>query len=140
MIEESEGTPSTALREIALLKRLEGNRHILHLMETERSKTCLTLIFELCQQDLKKFMDGYKRPSVGHASLVPGPVPADIARDLTYQMLTGIQSMHDGHVMHRDLKVCLNGTRSSVVDWRCSTTHLFIPPVSYRVLVFSFPH
>ena len=53
---EDEGIPSTAIREISLLKLLE-HPNIVRLHDVVHSQTQLTLVFEFLDQDLKKYMD-----------------------------------------------------------------------------------
>jgi cyclin-dependent kinase len=53
---EEEGIPSTAIREISLLKLLE-HPNIVKLHDVVHSDTQLTLVFEYLDQDLKKYLD-----------------------------------------------------------------------------------
>ena len=55
---EDEGVPSTALREISLLKELE-HPNVVKLLDVEHSQvpSRLYLVFEWLDQDLKKYMD-----------------------------------------------------------------------------------
>ena len=55
---ESEGVPSTAIREISLLKELE-HPAIVQLLDVVHSDQKLYLVFEFLDKDLKKFMDDY---------------------------------------------------------------------------------
>ncbi|KAK2195771.1 bifunctional Protein kinase [Babesia duncani] len=54
--EEYEGIPSTAIREISLLKELH-HPNIVWLRDVIHSEKCLTLVFEYLDQDLKKLLD-----------------------------------------------------------------------------------
>mmetsp|Transcript_10949 Transcript_10949/g.12416 ORF Transcript_10949/g.12416 Transcript_10949/m.12416 type:complete len:117 (-) Transcript_10949:12-362(-) len=62
---EDEGVPSTALREISLLRELE-HPNIVKLIDVEHSQvpSRLYLVFEWLDQDLKKYMD-----SVGQSGM-----------------------------------------------------------------------
>lgn len=51
-----QGVPSSALREICLLKELK-HRNIVRLYDILHSDKKLTLVFEHCDQDLKKYFD-----------------------------------------------------------------------------------
>ena len=51
-----QGVPSSALREICLLKELK-HRNIVRLHDVLHSDRKLTLVFEHCDQDLKKYFD-----------------------------------------------------------------------------------
>ncbi len=53
---ESEGVPSTAIREISLLKELD-HPNIVRLLDVVHSEKKLYLVFEYLDQDLKKYMD-----------------------------------------------------------------------------------
>lgn len=111
-IDRAEGTPSTAIREIALMKVLAGHPNILTLLDVTHDDKTLTLVFEFCKEDLKHFIDGFKPPpppaSAKNANrAVAAAIPVGIVKDLTYQMLKGIAKMHEHHIIHRDLKVCL---------------------------------
>lgn len=50
------GVPSSALREICLLKELK-HKNIVRLYDVLHSDKKLTLVFEHCDQDLKKYFD-----------------------------------------------------------------------------------
>lgn len=53
---EQEGIPSTAIREIALLKELQ-HPNIVRLVNVLHTDKKLTLVFEYLDQDLKKLLD-----------------------------------------------------------------------------------
>lgn len=53
---EEEGVPSTAIREISLLKELR-HPNIVRLYDVLHTEKKLTLIFEYLDSDLKKFLD-----------------------------------------------------------------------------------
>lgn len=55
---EDEGIPSTAIREIALLKELQ-HPNIVRLVNVLHTDKKLTLVFEYLDQDLKKLLDSY---------------------------------------------------------------------------------
>ena len=56
---EEEGVPSTAIREIAILKELE-HVNVVDLVDLIFSERQLTLVFEFCESDLKKDLDKAK--------------------------------------------------------------------------------
>lgn len=89
---ETEGVPSTAIREISLLKELD-HRNIVKLLDVIHSEKKLYLVFEFLSQDLKKFMDGQ-----------PKGIPTTLAKSYLYQLLQGISYCHSHRVLHRDLK------------------------------------
>jgi len=57
--QDDDGVPSTALREISILKELD-HPNIVRLLDVEHSQQPqrLYLVFEWLEQDLKKYMDG----------------------------------------------------------------------------------
>ena len=58
---EDEGIPSTAIREIALLKELQ-HPNIVRLVNVLHTDKKLTLVFEFLDQDLKKLLDSSQDP------------------------------------------------------------------------------
>ena len=89
---EEEGVPCTAIREISLLLNL-NHPCIVRLFEVVHEDTTLTLVFEYCDQDLKKFMD-----ENGGKCAMP------VLKSFAYQLLKGVAVCHDHKVLHRDLK------------------------------------
>jgi len=89
---EDEGIPSTAIREISILKELQ-HPNIVRLHDVIHTEKKLTLVFEYLDQDLKKFLD----------SEIDKPTPMIIKNSL-YQLLAGVSFCHDRRVLHRDLK------------------------------------
>jgi hypothetical protein len=61
---EDEGVPSTALREISLLKEL-NHPNIVQLKDVEHADGRLYLVFEWVDKDLKKYMDRSVRAAAG---------------------------------------------------------------------------
>ena len=59
---EQEGIPSTAIREIALLKELQ-HPNIVRLVNVLHTDKKLTLVFEYLDQDLKKMLDNCQHQS-----------------------------------------------------------------------------
>jgi cyclin-dependent kinase len=90
---EDEGIPSTAIREIALLKQLQ-HPNIVRLYDVVHTEKRLTLVFEFLDQDLKKYLD-----TSGDKGLKP-----EVVRSFLYQLLLGIHYCHKNRVLHRDLK------------------------------------
>jgi serine/threonine protein kinase len=90
---EDEGVPSTALREISLLKELD-HPNIVQLLDVEHSENRLYLVFEWLAQDLKVYMDSCRKTGM-HMSLI---------KSYLFQLVRGIDFCHTRGVMHRDLK------------------------------------
>ena len=91
-MDPEEGAPSTAIREISLMKELK-HPNIVFLHDVIHTERTLTLVFEYMDQDLKKFMD-----SQGGALSQP------LIENFMYQLLKGIHFCHENRVLHRDLK------------------------------------
>lgn len=89
---DEEGVPSTTIREIALLKEL-NHPNIVTLREVLNSDSKLTLVFEYCEYDLRKYID------MKHRKL---EIP--IIKRFLFQLLAGIAFCHSRHILHRDLK------------------------------------
>lgn len=88
---EDEGVPSTALREISVLKDLEhGN--VVRLEDVVSHNNKLYLVFEYLDQDLKRYIDD-----------CPALAP-DLIQSYMHQLLTGLAFCHSNRVLHRDLK------------------------------------
>lgn len=93
-LDAEEGTPSTAIREISLMKELK-HVNIVRLYDVIHTETKLVLIFEYCERDLKKYMDTHG----DRGALDPATV-----RSFMYQLLKGTAFCHENRVLHRDLK------------------------------------
>eukprot|EP00923_Selenidium_pygospionis_P041524 GHVN01071971.1.p1 GENE.GHVN01071971.1~~GHVN01071971.1.p1 ORF type:complete len:304 (+),score=25.73 GHVN01071971.1:367-1278(+) len=91
--QEDEGIPSTAIREISLLKEL-NHPNIVKLCDVMHTEKRLTLVFEYLDQDLKKLLD--------HTS--DGGLPPKTVQSYLYQLLDGVAYCHQHRVLHRDLK------------------------------------
>lgn len=59
MHSESEGVPSTAIREISLLKELT-HPNVVQLLDVVHCERKLFLVFEFLTHDLKKYLDSLK--------------------------------------------------------------------------------
>ncbi|RWR95441.1 cell division control protein 2 [Cinnamomum micranthum f. kanehirae] len=89
----NEGVPSTAIREISLLKEMQhGN--IVRLQDVVHSEKRLYLVFEYLDLDLKKHMDSCPE-------LAKNP---RLIKTFLCQILRGITYCHSHRVLHRDLK------------------------------------
>ncbi|EPS99590.1 hypothetical protein FOMPIDRAFT_1030789 [Fomitopsis schrenkii] len=93
-LDAEEGTPSTAIREISLMKELK-HVNIVRLYDVIHTETKLILIFEYCERDLKRYMDVHG----DRGALDPITV-----RSFMYQLLKGTAFCHENRVLHRDLK------------------------------------
>ncbi|KAI3477616.1 hypothetical protein L1887_60656 [Cichorium endivia] len=94
---EDEGVPSTAIREISLLKELRDD-NIVRLFDIVHQESKLYLVFEFLDLDLRKYMDNVSR---NRNSEGMGP---EIVRKFTYQLIRGLYYCHAHRILHRDLK------------------------------------
>lgn len=90
---EDEGIPSTAMREVSIVKELK-HPNIVELIDVEHSDGKLYLVFEWMDKDLKKYMD----------SIGPGGLELPLAKSYLHQMLLGMEYCHSHGIMHRDMK------------------------------------
>lgn len=90
---DSEGVPSTCMREVALLRELD-HPNIVKLYDIIHSGKRLFMIFEFVDQDLKLLMDRMK----------PKPLPISYIKSFLWQLLQALTYCHTHRVLHRDLK------------------------------------
>lgn len=91
---DDEGIPSTAIREISLLKELK-HPNIVSLLDVLMEESKLYLIFEYLTMDLKKYMD-----TLGTGKLMN----PSVVKCYLYQITKAILFCHQRRVLHRDLK------------------------------------
>lgn len=91
--QDEEGVPSTAIREISLLKELR-HENVVSLLEVIHQETKLYLVFEYLDLDLKKHMDS--SPHISNDRMV--------IKGYVYQLCASIAFCHAHRVLHRDLK------------------------------------
>lgn len=110
---DDEGVPSTAIREISVLKEMHhpnivGLYNIIH---SDGYK--LYLVLEFLDLDLKRYMDALPVSDGGRGKALPeGSSPsimrlgltADVVRKFLLQLCEGIYYCHAHRVLHRDLK------------------------------------
>ena len=110
---EDEGVPSTAIREISLLKEMNDANivRLLNIVHADGHK--LYLVMEYLDLDLKKYMEALPVSQGGRGKPLPdgtngalhtmglGP---DIVKKFLMQLVDGIRYCHSHRVLHRDLK------------------------------------
>ena len=89
---DDEGVPSSALREICILKELK-HPNIVLIKDVIVTDGKLTMVFEYCDQDLKKYFDSHK-----------GYMDPLIVKSFMHQLLLGLHFCHAKQIFHRDLK------------------------------------
>ncbi|KAI3701204.1 hypothetical protein L2E82_45853 [Cichorium intybus] len=87
------GVPSTAIREISLLKEM-NHENIVRLYDVVHTEKNLYMVFEYLELDLKKYME-----SSPEFSKDPS-----LVKKFVYQILRGITYCHSRRILHRDLK------------------------------------
>lgn len=91
---DEEGVPSTAIREISLLRELP-HPNIVSLLDVLMQENKLYLVFEFLSMDLKKYME----------SLPPNKLlEPQLVKSYLHQITQGILFCHQRRTMHRDLK------------------------------------
>ncbi|KAK3691465.1 Cyclin-dependent kinase catalytic subunit [Vermiconidia calcicola] len=112
---EDEGVPSTAIREISLLKEMNDPNivRLLNIVHADGHK--LYLVMEFLDLDLKKYMEALPVSQGGRGKPLPEGIMegrngghlglgADMVKKFTSELLTGIRYCHSHRVLHRDLK------------------------------------
>jgi len=89
---EDQGVPSTAIREISLLKELR-HPNIVNLEDVIHRDQKLYLVFEFLDNDLRRYMDR-----------VGGKMNKLLVKSYLFQLLQGMCYCHSHRVLHRDLK------------------------------------
>eukprot|EP01062_Namystynia_karyoxenos_P025409 TRINITY_DN1999_c1_g1_i3.p2 TRINITY_DN1999_c1_g1~~TRINITY_DN1999_c1_g1_i3.p2 ORF type:complete len:353 (+),score=117.74 TRINITY_DN1999_c1_g1_i3:99-1061(+) len=90
--QDDEGIPSTALREISVLREMR-HANIVELLDVISLPRKLHLVFEFCDHDLKQLMNEMRCPIQGSR-----------LKMFLWQLLNGCHFLHSHHCMHRDLK------------------------------------
>lgn len=110
---EDEGVPSTAIREISLLKEMKDENvlRLLNIVHADGHK--LYLVFEFLDLDLKKFMEALPTSEGGRGKPLPEGTSlrvqnlglgSAVVRRFLMQLCQGIKYCHSHRVLHRDLK------------------------------------
>jgi len=119
--------PSTAIREVALLKQL-AHENVVELLDVCCTTRKMILAFEFVEQDLKKFMRARK------SHLEPSTI-----KSFNFQLCRGIEFCHANRVLHRDLKpqnLLVDGSlRLKIADFGLARAYtLPIPKYTHEVV------
>eukprot|EP01017_Pseudomicrothorax_dubius_P017512 TRINITY_DN1971_c0_g1_i1.p1 TRINITY_DN1971_c0_g1~~TRINITY_DN1971_c0_g1_i1.p1 ORF type:complete len:306 (+),score=53.43 TRINITY_DN1971_c0_g1_i1:145-1062(+) len=91
---ENEGVPSTAIREISLLREVV-HKNVVELRDVVIDDRKFYLVFEYLDRDLKRFLEETPKDKLLEPSTI---------KSLLFQLLSGIAACHNRRIVHRDLK------------------------------------
>lgn len=115
------GLPSTAIREIVLLRELK-HPNIVALLEVSCTGMQIWLIFEYCEIDLRRYLRQNRKKGLSIGQV----------KSLLRQLLSGLAYCHGRRILHRDLKpqnllLRDSGNTLKIADFGLART--FTPPL-----------
>ncbi|KAF8378852.1 hypothetical protein HHK36_030201 [Tetracentron sinense] len=121
------GVPSSALREISILKEMD-HENIVRLKDVVHNKKSLYLVLEYLDLDLKKYMDTCPELATDRRVIkvalmwwdnsvkLQEVIIFSLLQTFLYQILRGVTYCHSHRVLHRDLK-----PQNLLIDCRTNT-------------------
>ena len=111
---ENEGIPSTALREITILRELD-HPNIVKILDVVLDNSKLYLLFEFVECDLRKYLSSLKDKYLSE----------NLVKKFLYKILDAVAYCHSKKIIHRDLKpqnilTAKNGEEVKVADFGLS--------------------
>jgi len=100
---ENDGVPSTAMREIAILKELE-HPAVVQLLEVVQADKSMYLVFEYLDMDLKRHLDDYVMSRRKCEPDYKAGLPEPLVKSYLRQICDGLAYCHNYGVLHRDMK------------------------------------
>lgn len=91
---QSEGVPSTTIREISVLREID-HQNVVKLKDVIMCPTKMYLVFEYLEMDLKKKIDTLGAGNTFNIKTI---------KYYMYQLLAGVAACHSRRIIHRDLK------------------------------------
>jgi serine/threonine protein kinase len=91
---QSEGVPSTTIREISVLREI-NHPNVVKLKDVIMCPSKMYLVFEYLEMDLKKKID-----TLGAGNSFSSPV----IKNYMKQLISGVAACHSRRIIHRDLK------------------------------------
>lgn len=137
-----DGIPKNTLREISLLKQLDTYEHpnivrlfdICHGQQKEK-ELIMFLVFEHVEQDLAAYID---------KAISRGGIPTITVRNMSREILNGVDFLHTNRIVHRDLKpqnlLVTSDGHIKLADFGLAKTYDFDMQLTSVVIINKFSH